>query len=60
MKGNKKMNEVLFGKRTTCFAVTLAAAAILSTCCAEEPTIELEGAYPGHLQDVWMTSNTIW
>ena len=23
-------------------------------------TIKLEGEYPGHLQDVWMSSNTIW
>ena len=27
---------------------------------AAETTIELEGEYPGHLQDVWMTGSTIW
>ena len=43
----------------TC-GLTVATAAILSTCCADDLTINLEGEYPEHLQDVWMTSNTIW
>lgn len=54
------MNEVRFSKKTIGFVLTLATAAVLSTCCAEGQTIELEGEYPGHLQDVWMSSNTIW
>ena len=47
-------------------AAFLAGSGILSECRGEPDakpspqTICLEGAYPGHLQDIWMTSNTIW
>ena len=26
----------------------------------ETDVVKLEGEYPGHLQDVWMTSNVVW
>jgi len=44
------------------FTEFLSAAALLSvaTGLAAPKGIALEGTYPGHLQDVWMTDETIW
>ena len=33
---------------------------VYGLCAAEPAKIPLEGSYPGHLQDVWIASNTIW
>lgn len=36
------------------------AALCLLACSGKEADIQLEGKYPGHLQDVFMSSNSIW
>ena len=33
---------------------------LMNALCGTLGTVSLEGEYKGHLQDVWMTSNTIW
>ena len=35
-------------------------ALVLAATLSANLAVELEGEYPGHLQDIWMTSNTIW
>ena len=33
---------------------------LMNALCGTQDAVSLEGEYKGHLQDVWMTSNTIW
>lgn len=40
--------------------VALVGAAMGAVCFGAAPEIALEGSYPGHLQDVWMSGDTIW